>query len=83
VLYAADPIDGNANGKPNTNSWTTELDYYPFNNGGPGWLPVLNCKFFVENTFYPIFNGSVHNYDGSGRSASANDTLFAGIWLVF
>lgn len=74
---------GNANGKPNTNSWTTELDYYPFNNGGPKWLPVLNVKFFVENTLYPTFNGLARNYDGAGTNAQANDTLFAGIWLAF
>lgn len=83
VLYAASPVSGNANGKPNTNSWTTELDYYPFNNGGPAWLPWLNAKLFVENTFYPVFNGLAQNYDGFDRNAAANDTLFAGIWLAF
>lgn len=82
-LYAATPITGNANGKPDTTSWTTELDYYPFNNGGPSWLPWLNAKLFIENTVYPTFNGLARNYDGSGRSAGANDTLFTGIWLAF
>ncbi len=83
VLYASGPIGGNANGKPNTNSWTTELDYYPYNNGGPAWLPWLNAKFFVQNTMYPTFNGLAHNYDGAGRSAGANDTVFTGLWLAF
>ena len=83
VLYAVGPIGGSANGKPNTDSWTTELDYYPFNNGGPKWLPWLNAKFFVENTMYPTFNGLARNYDGAGRSAAANDTLFAGVWVAF
>lgn len=83
VLYAATPIGGSANGKPNTNSWTTELDYYPFNNGGPMWLPWLNAKIFIQNTMYPTFNGLGRNYDGFGRSAGANDTLFGGVWLVF
>jgi hypothetical protein len=32
---------------------------------------------------YPTFNGLARNYDGAGRSAGANDTLFAGIWLAF
>ncbi|HQT60748.1 MAG TPA: hypothetical protein PLV07_01500 [Acidiphilium sp.] len=72
-----------ANGKPNSNAWTTELDYYPFNNGGPKWLPWLNAKVFVENTIYPVFNGSARNYDGAGTNAQANDTLFAGVWLAF
>ena len=83
VLYAASPIGGSANGKPNTISYTTEFDYYPFNNGGPQWLPWLNAKFFVENTLYPVFNGGVRNYDGADRSAQANDVLFAGVWLAF
>ena len=47
LLYSAGGVGGSLTGKPNTNSWTTEFDYYPFNNGGPGWLPWLNMKFFV------------------------------------
>ncbi len=83
VLYAAGPISGDANGKPNTKSFTTELDYYPFNNGGPAWFPWMNAKFFVEDTIYTQFNGLAHNYDGNGRNAQGNDVLFTGIWLAF
>jgi hypothetical protein len=83
VLYAAAPIGGNANGKPNTESFTTELDYYPFDRGGPKFFRWANAKFFIEGTVYPQFNGLARNYDGSGRSAAANDVLFTGIWLVF
>jgi hypothetical protein len=83
VLYSASPISGDANGKPNTTSFTTELDYYPFNNGGPKFLPVANAKFFVEEIIYPQFNGLARNYDGNGRSAQANDVLFTGVWLAF
>jgi hypothetical protein len=73
----------NANGKPNTNSFTTELDYYPFNRGGPKIFPWVNAKLFIEGTVYPQFNGLAQNYDGNGRSAAANNILFTGIWLVF
>ncbi len=82
AIYAAAPISGNANGKPNTTSFTTELDYYPWNNGGPSFMPWMNAKLFVEDTFYPVFNGLSHNYDGSGRNASDNDVIFTGIWLA-
>ena len=82
-LYGPAPVSGNADGKPNTSSFTTELDYYPFNNGGPKIFPWVNAKFFLEGTIYPQFNGLSHNYDGSGRSASANNLFFGGIWLVF
>ena len=80
-LYSVDT--GNANGKPNTNSWTTEIDYYPFNNGGPAFFPWMNFKLFLEDTLYTKFNGRMSNYDGSGRSAGANNTIYGGIWLVF
>jgi hypothetical protein len=83
VLYGAAPISGDANGKPNTDSYTTELDYYPFNQGGPKFFPWANAKLFFEDTFFPRFNGLARNYDGSGRSAQANDVLFTGIWLAF
>ena len=83
ALYAPAPVAGSPNGKPNTTSFTTELDYYPWNDGGPAFFPWMNAKFFVENTYYPVFNGLAHNYDGYGRNASGNDVLFAGIWLVF
>ncbi|OYV39319.1 MAG: hypothetical protein B7Z80_07590 [Rhodospirillales bacterium 20-64-7] len=82
-LYAAAPISGSANGAPLTDSVTSELDYYPWNNGGPAVFPWVNAKLFVENTTYLRFNGLARNYDGAGRSASANDVWFAGIWLVF
>jgi hypothetical protein len=83
VLYTADPIDGNANGKPDTDSFTTELDYYPFNRGGPGIFPWVNTKIFVMDTIYTKFNGLARDFDGSGRSAQDNDVLFAGAWLAF
>jgi hypothetical protein len=82
-LYAAAPVSGDANGKPNTTSYTTELDYYPFNGGGPAIFPWINAKFFVEDTFYPVFNGLARNYDGSGRNAGDNNVLFTGIWAAF
>jgi hypothetical protein len=77
VLY------GTANTKPNTSSFTTEIDYYPWNNGGPSFFPWANAKLFVEAIVYPTFNGRSSNYDGAGASANANNLLFTGIWLAF
>ena len=82
-LYTPAPVTGDANGKPNTQSFTTELDYYPWNKGGPKFLPWVNAKLFFEDTFYTQFNGLAHNYDGSGRNSQGNDIVFTGIWLVF
>jgi hypothetical protein len=81
--YTAAPISGDVNGKPNTQSFTTELDYYLFNNGGPGFLRVANAKLFVEETIYTQFNGLARDYDGNGRNAQGNDVLFTGVWVAF
>jgi hypothetical protein len=32
---------------------------------------------------YTKFNGARNNYDGSGRNASDNNTLYLLAWLVF
>jgi hypothetical protein len=69
--------------KPNTNGYTLELDYIPFNYGGPSWWPWLNMKLGLQYVHYNRFNGAISNYDGAGRNASANDTLFAFTWFAF
>ena len=36
-----------------------------------------------KNDGYNKFNGADSNYDGFGRNASANNTLYALVWLMF
>jgi hypothetical protein len=72
-LYQPDPVEGSSTGKPNTNGWILEFDY----------LPWLNTKFSVQYTYYNQFNGASSNYDGSGRDASDNNTLYVLAWLMF
>lgn len=69
--------------KPNTTGYIFELDYLPFNHGGPSFWPWLNVKFGLQFVHYNKFNGSGTNFDGAGRNASDNDTLFAFAWLAF
>ncbi len=47
------------------------------------YLPWLNTKFSVQYTAYTRFNGGNSNYDGAGRTASANDTLYLLIWFAY
>jgi hypothetical protein len=82
-LYAPDPIDGSANGSPGSSGWIAEIDYMPFNNGGPSFWPWLNAKFSLQYTAYNRFNGASKNYDGFGRNASDNNTLFLAAWIAF
>lgn len=62
-----------ANGAPTTRGWLAEANY----------LPWLNTKLSLQYTVYTKFNGGSSNYDGVGRSASANDTLYLLLWFSY
>jgi hypothetical protein len=84
TLYAPAPTSGSRTGRPNSNGWIVELDYLPFNkSGGPSFWPWFNPKFIVQYTLYTEFNGASRNYDGSGRRASDNNTLYVAAWFPF
>jgi hypothetical protein len=72
-----------ANGSPTTSGWISEVDYYPFNRGGPSFWPTLNFKFGLQYTAYTRFDGAANNYDGLGRRAGDNNTLFLYSWTIF
>lgn len=72
-----------ANNSPNSAGWTVELDYIPFNYGGPSFWPWLNMKLGLQYIRYSKFDGASTNYDGAGTNASANNTLFAFAWFAF
>ena len=74
VLYASGtPVLGSANGKPNTQGYLFELDF----------LPWLNTKLGVQYTLYTRFNGRADNYDGFGRNAANNNTVYVYVWTAF
>jgi hypothetical protein len=74
---------GAADGSPNSDGWTGEIDYYPFNRGGPDFWRELGFKIGLQYTIYTRFDGGVANYDGFGRGAGANNTLFLYTWTAF
>ena len=83
---SSDPLlfgDVSANNSPNSAGWTFELDYIPFNYGGPAFWPWLNMKLGLQYIRYSKFDGASTNYDGAGTNASANNTLFAFAWFAF
>ncbi len=83
ALYAPAPVTGSANGKPNSNSFIIEADWVPFGKAGSWGRPLANLKLGAQYTIYTRFNGGSRNYDGSGRDASDNNTLFLYAWLAF
>jgi hypothetical protein len=72
-----------ANNSPNSNGWIGELDYIPFSHGGPSFWPWLNMKLGVQYVYYDKFNGGRTNFDGAGRNAHDNNTVFLFAWLAF
>jgi hypothetical protein len=73
LLYAPAPVAGSANDKPDTKGYVLEVNY----------LPWLNTKLQAQYVGYKKFNGQSTNYDGSGRNASDNNTMYLLVWLNF
>jgi hypothetical protein len=44
---------------------------------------LANLKLGIQYTIYTVYNGGGRNYDGFGRNASDNNTLFLYAWLAF
>ena len=66
--------DSNLTGNsPDTKGWTAEVNYVPW----------LNTKFSIQYTSYSKYSGLSTNYDGSGRNASDNNTLYILAWLSY
>ncbi|HET6806945.1 MAG TPA: cytochrome C [Frateuria sp.] len=83
VLLAPAPVSGSRTGSPNSNAFIIEADWVPFGKETSWARPFANLKIGVQDTIYTRFNGSGANYDGFGRRAGANNTLFAYAWLAF
>ena len=49
--------------------------------GTPALTPA-QVKFALQYTIYSKFNGGTSNYDGFGRSASDNNTLYLEAWIA-
>ncbi len=68
TLYSA-----NRTNNPDSAGFIAEADY----------LPWENTKFSIQYTNYTKFNGASSNYDGSGRNASDNNTLYLNAWWMW
>jgi hypothetical protein len=66
-------VTGSASGSPNSSGWIAELNY----------LPWQNVKLALQYIAYQKFNGASSDYDGFGRNAKDNNTLYLLGWLNF
>ena len=67
------PVTGSANGDPRSNGYIANVS----------WWPVQNIGLTFQYTGYTRFNGAGTNYDGSGRNAGGNNTVFLDARFVF
>ena len=74
---------GSLNGKPDTNGLTLQADWTPFGKETSWGAPWANVRLGLQYTMYSKFDGASHNYDGTGRDAKDNNTLFAFVWTAF
>ena len=67
------PVTGSANGDPRSAGYIANIS----------WWPVQNIGLTLQYTGYTRFNGAATNYDGAGRNASSNNTLYLLARFVF
>ena len=73
IIYVPEGITGSRTGLPNSSGLMTQIDY----------LPWENTKVSLIYTAYNKFNGASTNYDGSGRNASDNNSIYLQFWFYF
>jgi hypothetical protein len=73
ALTSDDPVGANLTGNPSTQGWTLEAF----------WTPFQYVRFGAQYTMYDKYNGAAHNYNGFGRNASDNNSLFVFAWFAY
>jgi hypothetical protein len=74
---------GTFTGSPNSAGWIFEIAYLPFMHGGPAFWPWLNARIGLQYTLWNKFDGATTNFNGIGRNAHNNNTIFAYAWIAF
>lgn len=74
LLYPSGTAEtGSANNSPANSGWIVQGGY---------WLDQ-NIELTAQYTAYHKFNGGTSNYDGLGRNASDNNTVYLMAWFLF
>ena len=66
-------MSGSANGSPDSRGYTLNFSVWS----------VQNLDLGAQYTIYTRFNGLATNYDGAGRNASGNNTVYLVARFVF
>jgi hypothetical protein len=73
LLYAPAALTGSRTGSPNSQGFVANITYWP----------VQNVRLAFQYTAYTTFNGAGSNYDGSGRNASDNNSVYLHLGIIF
>jgi hypothetical protein len=66
LLYTPGDVSGSANGDPRSAGYIANFSYWPWQ----------NLELSAQYTGYTRFNGTALNYDGAGRDAKSNNTVY-------
>ena len=69
-------------GSPDTSGTVLQVDWTPWGKESSWARPYANARFGLQYTIYDKFDGASSNYDGNGRNASDNNTLFLFLWAA-
>jgi hypothetical protein len=81
--YGPGALSGSNNGSPDTRGYTLQFECVPLGKMQSWGRPWVNLRIGLQYTGYLRFNGGTSNYDGFGRSASQNNSLFLFSWMAF
>jgi len=73
TLFPSGAVSGNLNGDPRGAGYIANVSVWPWQ----------NVQLAAQYTGYTRFNGGNINYDGAGRNASANNTVYLDIKFLF
>jgi hypothetical protein len=82
TLYGPEPLEGSNNSSPDTRGYIVQLEYVPLGKKDSWGAPWVNFRLGLQYTGYLKFNGGTSNYDGDGRSAHQNNSLFLFYWII-
>jgi len=72
-LYSQSPVTGSATGDPRGAGYIANISFWP----------MQNLQLAFQYTGYTRFNGAAMNYDGAGRNASGNNTVYLDVHFIF
>jgi hypothetical protein len=73
LIYVPDAVTGSRLNAPNSSGFIFDASLF-------AWQ---NARITLQYVLYSSFNGTGSNYDGFGRNASDNNTLYLLLWLAF